>query len=224
MTENDKHLTVRKYLMSESNEEEYIKNMMDEVVVIAVSNDRNINMSTNKMMVVNKRKYSNYVTAMSDDGHFNVLNAQHLKYDDIKHNDLFVRDEFKILDEGDDDDGSTLPHLPGESMTNFTLNTLNTNNTMNDGESITMSKDAFMHNVMKIDGYQWITMAFLQIDDQDWKQYVNNFKKNKVTENRLADLKNCDLKELIPKIGPRNSFERLLRNKLRNDDEKIFVE
>ncbi len=50
-------------------------------------------------------------------------------------------------------------------------------------------------------------MALLQIDDED-------FQKNKVNEKWLCDLKRCDMKELIPNIGPRNEFEKLLRIKL----------
>lgn len=65
-----------------------------------------------------------------------------------------------------------------------------------------------------IDGYGWVKAALMEIDSDDWRTYVSNFKKNKVTENRLKDLKGSDLRELIPKIGPRNEFEKLLRQRL----------
>ena len=118
-----------------------------------------------------------------------------------------------------DEDVDSLPVLPA---------------TITDGDNVSVtwvSKDGFQYNnngqlmssndTLKleqthagIDGYGWVKAALMEIDSDDWRTYVSNFKKNKVTENRLKDLKGSDLRELIPKIGPRNEFEKLLRQRL----------
>eukprot|EP01083_Nonionella_stella_P062817 163309_1 len=181
--------TMRKYLMSESHEEEYIKNVMEQAVVIHHPKKR----GKNGLLVIND----------CEDGEMDG------KRNEFNHSE----DMIEILDEDNSDD-ETLPVLPGTCTTG----------TANDGESVTMDyrdynlKPPPIHlyatDVDGNDGYTWITKAMMQIDTQDWRLYVENFQRNKVNESRLCDLKRSDLKELIPKIGPRNEFERLLREKL----------
>lgn len=63
------------------------------------------------------------------------------------------------------------------------------------------------------DEYEWIELAFRTIDENDWKQYLNRFKKNKVTTQRLNSLITQDIKELIPEIGIRREFITLLKQR-----------
>ena len=63
------------------------------------------------------------------------------------------------------------------------------------------------------DEYEWIEMAFRQIDEKDWIIYLNRFKKNKVNIHRLNNLVDEDWRELLPEIGIRRDFRNLLNQK-----------
>jgi len=63
------------------------------------------------------------------------------------------------------------------------------------------------------DDYEWIEMAFRQIDEKDWIIYLNRFKKNKVNIYRLNNLVDEDWRELLPEIGIRRDFRNLLKQK-----------
>ena len=128
VSKSEQYLLIkRKYLMSESKEEEYVKQMMEDAVIIPV--------------------YSPV--------------SRHFK---IKHKNPFCAN-IEIVDE---DDGTTLPVLPRSSRTNTVIT----------GETINELRNA------KIDGYEWITMALCQIDEYEWKSFLDNFKKNKVGYSR----------------------------------------
>ncbi len=160
---------MRKYLMTESKEEEYLNNMIEHAVVI-----RHINVNYGKV----KHCMPNRKGTKSTNNH----DVYDYDYDD---------ETLPILPDTNDTDGVT---LTGESLTVHFHNKLNYK--------------------FSEDGYEWIRDALLNIDDEEWRKYLKNFKKNKVTESRLSDLKRSDMKELIPPIGPRNEFEKLLRIKL----------
>jgi len=57
--------------------------------------------------------------------------------------------------------------------------------------------------------YKWIEWTLRSCDDADWPRYLQNFKDNKVSDNRLNQLTEKDWLHLIPKIGPRNEFKML---------------
>ena len=78
-----------------------------------------------------------------------------------------------------------------------------------DGEDYAQYKD---------NQYKWIENALKQCDKHEWKTYLNNFKQNKITDDRLNNLK---IKEqhwqsLIPEIGVRIEFQELLDRKIQN--------
>jgi len=68
-------------------------------------------------------------------------------------------------------------------------------------------------------GYEWIQLLLLHIDPADAAMYLRRFKAHRVTDERLSSLQAGDLKELIPPIGIRNEFQKLVAVKLRMDDE-----
>ena len=67
-------------------------------------------------------------------------------------------------------------------------------------------------------GYDWIRKTLNRVDSQYGDEYLVNFEKHKVQDDRLGDLLPEDWKELIPAIGPRNDFKRLWRLKLQNSN------
>eukprot|EP01083_Nonionella_stella_P064790 169187_1 len=62
-----------------------------------------------------------------------------------------------------------------------------------------------------IDEYFWIETALKTIDGRDWTMYLNRFKQNKVTTQRLNTLIEEDFKELLPEIGVRRDFINLIK-------------
>ena len=72
----------------------------------------------------------------------------------------------------------------------------------------------------KGEGYDWIRRTLARVDSQYGDEYLANFEKHKVQDDRLGDLLPEDWKELIPAIGPRNDFKRLWRMKHQNQNRK----
>ena len=280
-------MAARKYLMSESNEERYIQNMMNNAVVISKPHHHQYHAHQYQHQQIPRRRLNNFSPNFIHGNHKKLVTIndnndeteteetetmttttdpnyqqypQHLQHrlyghqgmipemeessivdteedtkDDELQSDQYTIENVQIFDV--DPDVDSLPVLPATVTSATTINE-------DDGESITwISKDGYQFNDKNIllssndtgnelllisdqnnngdtsnnnmgDGYQWIKCALMEIDGDDWRLYVSNFRKNKVTENRLRDLKGSDLKELIPKIGPRNEFEKLLRQRL----------
>merc|ERR1719242_676703 len=66
----------------------------------------------------------------------------------------------------------------------------------------------------KVDGdddYGEIRAALKKHCGKDWKIYLQNFENEEVTDTDLIDLLEDDLKELIPKMGPRKRFLRWMK-------------
>ena len=67
--------------------------------------------------------------------------------------------------------------------------------------------------------YEWIESALKQCDEIEWMQYIDNFRKQKVTDCRLKHIINDDiLNQLIPEIGVRFEFKALYDNKQKLTD------
>ena len=49
--------------------------------------------------------------------------------------------------------------------------------------------------------------------DDGWMEYLENFKEEKVKDEILHTLTNDDLKELIPRMGPRNRIREWLESR-----------
>jgi len=60
--------------------------------------------------------------------------------------------------------------------------------------------------VMDNDEYTKIRSALEKYCGSDWKQYMANFEKEEVMDSDLESIREDDLKELIPKMGPRKRF------------------
>ena len=135
--------TKRKYLMSESNEEQYIKKVMENAVVIdRVPREHGPAFSTNL---------------------FSIADDEDMEYGDDHEAEEILRNHV-VIDDDDGIDTETLPTLP----------------------HIESSSIISQHYPNENDGYQWIKMALQQIDEQEWRRYLSNFKTNKVTE-RVCD-------------------------------------
>ena len=63
------------------------------------------------------------------------------------------------------------------------------------------------HNPQEVrspsNAYQWIEKTLRECDPDMWHVYLDNFKRNKVSDDTLKFLKDSDWKELIPVIGTR---------------------
>ncbi len=165
------------YLMSAQSEENYIKNMIHQAVVIGTNSStisarsRNINDSNVELITI------------------------------IDENDSIICDNDTI---------KNLPTLPVPSNTMYQSYENETNSNMSNVESL---KDEESITMLEV-GYEWITLVLLEIDVEHWREYVDRFKQHNITENRLIDLGNDDLKILIPNKITRQKFEKLLENKL----------
>eukprot|EP01083_Nonionella_stella_P013762 38702_1 len=75
----------------------------------------------------------------------------------------------------------------------------------------TGADDGEDHNEYEdVKNYGWITKALQTCDSKDWKIYLTNFKRNKVTESRLYHLTDDAMWiELIPELGVRSQFLQL---------------
>eukprot|EP01084_Bolivina_argentea_P091900 165393_1 len=63
-------------------------------------------------------------------------------------------------------------------------------------------------------GYDWICNTLKKCDKKHWKMYLKNFKKNKITERILIDLKDDAVwRELIPELGIRVQFQQLWKER-----------
>ena len=63
--------------------------------------------------------------------------------------------------------------------------------------------------------WKLITDKLKELSNNDWEQYLNNFKENEISDKDLTDLKDYsaeDWKELIPKMGPRNKFKKWVQS------------
>merc|ERR1712157_628771 len=70
------------------------------------------------------------------------------------------------------------------------------------------------------DGYEWIETALKQCDEIGWMQYLDNFKKQAVTDCRLKHVINDEiLNQLIPEIDIRKKFKALFDNKQKVTDQ-----
>ena len=63
------------------------------------------------------------------------------------------------------------------------------------------------------DGYEKIKDVLERDCGPDWKDYLNNFQNEQVMDKDLKNLTESDLKELIPKMGPRKRFNAWLQSK-----------
>ena len=114
--------------------------------------------------------------------------------DDMKHKNI------KILDDDDVETLNSLPTIPNSRYT----------------KELTMDS-----SITLAVGYEWITLALLEIAEaDDAYRYLENFKENKVRDDRLGELSDQDLRELIPDaIGIRNEFENMMKIKMEIDNE-----
>ena len=60
-------------------------------------------------------------------------------------------------------------------------------------------------------GYSMIKRALKEHTDKDWSVYFWNFVNEKVKDMDLEYLDDNDLKELIPKMGPRNRIRAWIK-------------
>eukprot|EP01083_Nonionella_stella_P070112 187399_1 len=209
------HIMVkRKYLMSEQLEEEYIKRMMNEVAVVdhghvrheSLNND--IHDMAGPSLIPMRRGVSAYSSSQKpppkhENHSLRIIHDNSNQNTENRHVELvsIIDDNDSVV--SDNDTLKNVPHIPAPAPAPSTLLDVASSHQM-DEESITMLES----------GYEWITLVLLEIDSEHWREYVDNFKQHGVTEERLADLAEEDLRVLIPHIGPRNEFEKLLENKL----------
>merc|ERR1712062_829198 len=64
------------------------------------------------------------------------------------------------------------------------------------------------------DGYAKIRAMLKKHCGKDWEKFMKNFESEEVTDGDLASISEDDLKELIPKMGPRNRFKKWMDQQL----------
>merc|ERR1712083_403860 len=78
-------------------------------------------------------------------------------------------------------------------------------------EWVNKPKDEMKVDDVKVDGddeYGQIRAALEKHCGKDWKTFMQNFESEEVTDGDLEGISADDLKELIPKMGPRNRFKK----------------
>eukprot|EP00486_Rosalina_sp_Unknown_P008847 CAMPEP_0201591772 /NCGR_PEP_ID=MMETSP0190_2-20130828/189848_1 /ASSEMBLY_ACC=CAM_ASM_000263 /TAXON_ID=37353 /ORGANISM="Rosalina sp." /LENGTH=580 /DNA_ID=CAMNT_0048050237 /DNA_START=197 /DNA_END=1940 /DNA_ORIENTATION=- len=63
------------------------------------------------------------------------------------------------------------------------------------------------------DDMKEIKKALEELCGNDWKTYLTNFEKEEVKDGDLENIGDDDLKELIPKMGPRNRFKKWMQQR-----------
>ena len=63
------------------------------------------------------------------------------------------------------------------------------------------------------DAFAEIRAALQEFCGDDWKSYMENFENEDVKDSELKFVTNDDLKELIPKMGPRNRFRNWMEER-----------
>jgi len=68
-----------------------------------------------------------------------------------------------------------------------------------------------------VDDMKDIKKALEELCGNDWKSYLTNFEKEEVKDSDLENINDQDLKELIPKMGPRNRFKKWMEQRKQNE-------
>merc|ERR1712113_877193 len=74
-----------------------------------------------------------------------------------------------------------------------------------------MDNNMVVDTMNDINEYKWIENTLKKLDKSEWNRYLNNFKKNKITDLRLKHIAFDDKdvwKQLIPEIGVRYEFQQ----------------